>query len=170
MCSATKGTPPVSFSWSRDGQDLSSTANIRLKSDADFSIAVINPTDESSSGNYTCIVKNIYGFDSYSAYLEVEAPPYFKTTNPDTNVVNGGTVTLHCHVLGSPAPRAEWKRTTDKITDELLLTSGRITVQRNGTLIIRDITPEDRGKYTCTADNGIGSVAHTLSLHVRGTM
>ncbi|XP_064488736.1 cell adhesion molecule Dscam1-like isoform X3 [Ornithodoros turicata] len=166
-CSALKGTPPISFSWSKDSQDLSSTANIRFKSDADFSIAVINPTDESSSGNYTCIVKNIYGFDSYSAYLEVEAPPYFHTTHPDTNVVNGGTVKLHCHVLGSPAPRIEWKKTSDKITDELLLTNGRITVQRNGTLIIQDVTPGDRGKYTCTADNGIGSVAHTLSLHVR---
>lgn len=71
-CLVNEGTQPFSFSWSKDGKEVIPAANLRVKVDADFSVAVINPVDENSAGNYTCIVKNIFGFDSYSAYLDVE--------------------------------------------------------------------------------------------------
>lgn len=110
MCFVNEGTQPFSFSWSKDGKEIPPTSNIRAKADVDYSVAVINPVDENSAGNYTCIVKNIFGFDSYSAYLDVEAPPLLKRTSSDMDVVQGNAVNLVCHATGSPQPIVSWTR------------------------------------------------------------
>lgn len=52
-CLVNEGTQPFSFSWSKDGKEVIPAANLRVKVDADFSVAVINPVDENSAGNYT---------------------------------------------------------------------------------------------------------------------
>lgn len=76
----SEGTPPFSFSWFKGSGELASVGNVRITADVDYSVAVINPIDVKSAGNYTCIVKNIHGFDSFSALLEVEG----ETCNPST--------------------------------------------------------------------------------------
>ncbi|KAM7308571.1 hypothetical protein ISCGN_012205 [Ixodes scapularis] len=168
MCLVSEGTPPFSFSWFKGSGELASVGNVRITADVDYSVAVINPIDVKSAGNYTCIVKNIHGFDSFSSLLEVEAPPFFKKTSPDTDVIQGNSVTLTCHATGSPQPRIEWTRTighSDKPED--VRRSHRAQSLPNGTLIIEDVADEDEGKYTCTANNGIGTVSHSLFMHVR---
>ncbi|XP_077539741.1 pro-neuregulin-2, membrane-bound isoform-like [Haemaphysalis longicornis] len=72
VCLVSEGTPPFSFSWSKEGRELQTTDNVKVQAVPEYSVAFINSIDERSAGNYTCIVKNIFGFDSYSAYLDVE--------------------------------------------------------------------------------------------------
>ncbi|XP_049528334.1 neural cell adhesion molecule 1-like [Dermacentor silvarum] len=110
ICLVSEGTPPFSFSWSKEGKELQTSENVKVKAEPEYSVAFINSVDERSAGNYTCVVKNIFGFDSYSAYLDVEAPPVLKKTMSDTNVVQGGSVTLTCHAAGSPKPNVNWSR------------------------------------------------------------
>ncbi|KAK8779361.1 hypothetical protein V5799_019294, partial [Amblyomma americanum] len=110
LCFVSEGTQPFSFSWSKEGKDLQTTENVKVKTESDFSLMIIDAVDEKSAGNYTCIVKNIFGFDTHSAYLDVEAPPLFKKTTGDTNVVQGGSVVLSCHATGSPKPTVSWSR------------------------------------------------------------
>ncbi|KAH6928161.1 hypothetical protein HPB50_012350 [Hyalomma asiaticum] len=169
ICLVSEGTPPFSFSWSREGKEVQATENVKLKAETEYSLMIINSIDEKSAGNYTCIVKNIYGFDSYSAYLDVEAPPVLKKTTPDTNVVQGGSVTLSCHASGSPKPTISWSKPSGTAKETTIFaTNPRMLVSPNGTLIMEDVTEDDAGKYTCRAANGIGSVSHSLYLHVRG--
>ncbi|XP_075552701.1 cell adhesion molecule Dscam1-like isoform X2 [Dermacentor variabilis] len=168
LCFVSEGTPPFSFSWSKDGKEVQTTENVKVKTESDYSLTIISSIDERSAGNYTCIVKNIFGFDTHSAYLDVEAPPVFKKTTADTNVVQGGSVVLSCHATGSPKPTIKWSRPSGA-ADEVTLSAGdsRARVLPNGTLLIDEVTAEDAGKYTCRAHNGIGSVSHSLYLHVR---
>ncbi|KAL3256323.1 hypothetical protein MRX96_046608, partial [Rhipicephalus microplus] len=129
LCFVSGGTPPFSFSWLKDGKEVQTTENLKVKTESDFSLTIISSIDEKSAGNYTCIVKNIFGFDTHSAYLDVEGA-----------------------------------------ADEVPFSASdsRIRAFPNGTVIIDDVTAEDAGKYTCRAQNGIGSVSHSLYLHVRG--
>ncbi|XP_075751455.1 cell adhesion molecule Dscam1 isoform X2 [Rhipicephalus microplus] len=168
ICLVSEGTPPFSFSWSREGKEVQATENVKLKAETEYSLMIINSIDERSAGNYTCIVKNIFGFDSYSAYLDVEASPVFKKTTPDTNVVQGGSVTLSCHATGSPKPTISWSKQTGAAGETTIpATDPRMLASPNGTLAIEDVAEDDAGKYTCRATNGIGSVSHSLYLHVR---
>ncbi|KAH6928692.1 hypothetical protein HPB50_018635 [Hyalomma asiaticum] len=168
ICLVSEGTPPFSFSWSKEGKELQTTENVKVKAEPEYSVAFINSVDEKSAGNYTCIVKNIYGFDSYSAYLDVEAPPVLKKTTPDTNVVQGGSVTLTCHATGSPKPTVKWSKPPGTAGEGASPTdNARMQASPNGTLFIEEVTAEDAGKYTCTAQNAIGSVSHSMYLHVR---
>ncbi|XP_075751458.1 cell adhesion molecule Dscam1 isoform X5 [Rhipicephalus microplus] len=168
ICLVSEGTPPFSFSWSKDDRELQTTENVKVKAEPEYSVAFINSVDEKSAGNYTCIVKNIFGFDSYSAYLDVEAPPVLKKTTPDTNVVQGGSVTLNCQATGSPKPTVNWSRTPATAGGAVVpAAETRMVASPNGTLLIEDVVAEDAGKYTCTARNSIGSVSHSLYLHVR---
>ncbi|KAK8768675.1 hypothetical protein V5799_014860 [Amblyomma americanum] len=168
LCFVSEGTQPFSFSWSKEGKDLQTTENVKVKTESDFSLMIIDAVDEKSAGNYTCIVKNIFGFDTHSAYLDVEAPPLFKKTTGDTNVVQGGSVVLSCHATGSPKPTVSWSRPSGTAIELALpAANSRMQASPNGTLLIEAVTPEDAGKYTCRAHNGLGSVSHSLHLHVR---
>ncbi|XP_075751457.1 cell adhesion molecule Dscam1 isoform X4 [Rhipicephalus microplus] len=169
LCFVSGGTPPFSFSWLKDGKEVQTTENVKVKTESDYSLTIISSIDERSAGNYTCIVKNIFGFDTHSAYLDVEAPPVLKKTTADTNVVQGGSVVLSCQAAGSPKPTVKWSRTTSGTADEVTFSASgsRIRAFPNGTVVIDDVTAEDAGKYTCRAQNGIGSVSHSLYLHVR---
>ncbi|KAL1476844.1 hypothetical protein MTO96_036197 [Rhipicephalus appendiculatus] len=167
VCLVSEGTLPFSFSWSKDGKELQTTDNLHVKAETQYSVVFINSVDERTAGNYTCIVKNIFGFDSYSAYLDVEAPPVLKKTTPDTNVVQGGSVTLSCLATGSPKPSVNWSRSAGTAGVVALAADPRMQASPNGTLLIEEVRAEDAGKYTCTAQNAIGSVSHSLYLHVR---
>ncbi|KAL3218119.1 hypothetical protein MRX96_050867 [Rhipicephalus microplus] len=167
VCLVGEGTLPFSFSWSKDGKELQTTDNVHVKAETQYSVVFVNSVDERTTGNYTCIVKNIFGFDSYSAYLDVEAPPVLKKTTPDTNVVQGGSVTLSCLATGSPKPSVNWSRSSGTAGAVALAANPRIQSSPNGTLLFEGVAAEDAGKYTCTAQNAIGSVSHSLYLHVR---
>lgn len=119
LCFVSEGTPPFSFSWSKDGKEVQTTENVKVKTESDYSLTIISSIDERSAGNYTCIVKNIFGFDTHSAYLDVEAPPVFKKTTADTNVVQGGSVDLSCHATGSPKPTIKWSRPSGMVPDSI---------------------------------------------------
>ncbi|KAH6928160.1 hypothetical protein HPB50_012349 [Hyalomma asiaticum] len=173
LCFVSGGTPPFSFSWLKDGKEVQSTETMKVKTESDFSLTIIDSIDERSAGNYTCIVKNIFGFDTHSAYLDVEGkfpPPVFKKTTADTNVVQGGSVVLTCHATGSPKPTVKWTKPSGAEQEVVLSAAAdsRIRAFPNGTVLIDEVTAEDAGKYTCNAHNGIGSVSHSMYLHVRG--
>lgn len=68
----------MTFSWLRNGADASVVKNVNIQSNTDFSVLTVNPADASSAGNFTCIVKNRAGFDSFTALLDVEGEHLFR--------------------------------------------------------------------------------------------
>lgn len=71
-CHITSGSQPVTFTWLKDGHSLDADGGIRLRTEPEYSLVLLEPVQTSHVGNFTCIAKNRHGFDSYTAVLEVE--------------------------------------------------------------------------------------------------
>ena len=76
--------------------------------------------------------------------LVVVSPPRF-IVKPPAKVFPGvgSTLILHCKATGDPQPVISWKKQDGQ------LPAGRSHQLINGTLVIRDITMNDRGIYKC---------------------
>ena len=83
---------------------------------------------------------------------------------PVPMVVNEtGIATLQCEVKGNPQPQVKWLKQNSS-----LLADKRI-VQSRGGLIIKDVTSQDGGLYTCKARNILGVITSSAALTVQGT-
>lgn len=69
MCMVRNGQAPFKFLWKKDGKDLK---NSDIKVFEKVASLTIDPVEKSSSGNYTCIVSNSFGKNTYSAVLKVK--------------------------------------------------------------------------------------------------
>ncbi|XP_077487055.1 cell adhesion molecule Dscam1-like isoform X7 [Amblyomma americanum] len=149
-CFTTSGTHQVTMSWLKDGNDISAVKNVFVETKRGVSLILIEPVEVSNAGNYTCIAKNRAGFDSYTAVLDVQAPPSWKKTPGDVRVNIGDRAVFECLAHGSPAPKISWKK------QDVLINTGS---SGNGTLLIDEVSSSDGGHYICEADNGIAPVA-----------
>lgn len=71
FCTVKSGDRPFEFEWKKDGNSLEVSPNIIIQSVLDSSVLVIQSVTSESSGNYTCIVKNAFGSDRFTAALTV---------------------------------------------------------------------------------------------------
>ncbi|KAK8775970.1 hypothetical protein V5799_030684 [Amblyomma americanum] len=171
-CLVEAGDAPMTFSWLRNGMDATLTKNVHVNTQADFSILNVSPVDATSAGNFTCIVKNKAGFDSFTAYLDVEAPPEWKREPMDKAGVVGNTVRIECLGSGSPSPKMSWHVEREDGLRQAVSEAipSRATVHANGTLVLHDLDTRDSGQYTCTADNGVAPVLKkTITLKINVT-
>ncbi|GFU16491.1 titin [Nephila pilipes] len=176
-CSAKPpGYPLPEYRWWKEGQE-----KIELSRQANYTLLSAHVSHE---GQYYCQTQNSLGYGSIaSAYLTVYEPvsisiplrPQVLRKETDVNF------SITCRARGKPLPQVQWAHngqtipadsgffkiiTTNNIEDNnvnslqsTLVFEGR--ERKNGRL-----TSEDRGKYTCTYDNGFGDVSSTLSLKV----
>ena len=91
----------------------------------------------------------------------ISAPSIFSP--PLSMVVNETDVaSLQCEVKGNPVPQITWlKENTSVAADKRI-------VQSRGGIIIKDVTSQDGGMYTCVASNILGLVKTSATLTVQG--
>lgn len=70
-CTIRSGDRPVEFQWKKDGILLTQSSNVDIQYIKDSSLLLIETVTSKSSGNYTCIVKNSFGQDQFTASLSV---------------------------------------------------------------------------------------------------
>ncbi|GIY23927.1 down syndrome cell adhesion molecule-like protein Dscam2 [Caerostris extrusa] len=108
---AGKVSPPLTFSWVRDGQTLIESMEVSVRRFDEFSSSItISALREDHSGNYTCIVSNQGGSDSSTVKLRVLVPPTWLRQPYDMSVLSGARVTLNCETAGTPKPTVTWRR------------------------------------------------------------
>ena len=74
-CTAYKGAKPISYTWYHNGNALNPGLGVEIESTRNaLNLAFISATTK-NNGNYTCIAKNAYGSDSYSANLNIQGIP-----------------------------------------------------------------------------------------------
>ena len=103
-------------------------------------------TRKDDSDLYFCSASNLLGSVKKKSLLVVFSPPRF-TVKPPAKVFPGvgSTLILHCKATGDPQPAINWKKQDGR------LPAGRYRQLINGTLVIKDITMNDRGIYKCIA-------------------
>ena len=84
---------------------------------------------------------------------------------PMSVVVNETDIaSLQCKVKGNPAPQVTWLKQNSSISLDK-----RIVQSRDG-LMIRDVTSQDGGVYTCRARNILGIMTSSATLTVQGNL
>ncbi|GFU50497.1 titin [Nephila pilipes] len=160
ICSVRKGGSPLSFIWYKNGRILKESTTINVESNEKFSALHLDPIEDTSVGNYTCVVSNPFGKDNHTAFLSVKAPPTWIKEPENAESIEGENINIPCIATGSPPPNIRmWK-----LDDTEMKYSHRSV---NGSLLFKPIQKFHEGKYACEADNGVGSVLKkTFSLIV----
>ncbi|KAM9364521.1 inactive tyrosine-protein kinase 7 [Pholidichthys leucotaenia] len=118
----------------------------------------------SDAGNYTCIASNsLQGEIRALVTLTVAVYIRFKVEPDNTTVYQGHTAVLHCQATGDPEPHIHWM-VKDKTLD--LSKNPRLQKMPNGSLVIKDVTTEDTGRYTCVAGNSCSIKDRVAQLYV----
>ncbi|XP_072321911.1 neogenin 1a isoform X3 [Eucyclogobius newberryi] len=158
----------VPFSrWEKERQPVKLSGRVvQLPSGA----LVISNASDSDAGLYRCMVESGGASKaSDEAQLTVQpggaeerAPAFIHQPAPVTKAL-GSSVLLPCVLSGAPTPTLRWTL-GDKPLDE---SEGRVEVLAGGVLQISNLTEEDAGVYTCTADGGNASLQAQARLTVQ---
>ena len=74
LCSVEKGSEPFFFEWSKNGQTLRPSPDVkyRIENSKISSTLTIENVARSDAGNYSCLVKNGVGSDSQNIVLKIK--------------------------------------------------------------------------------------------------
>ncbi len=93
----------------------------------------------------------------------------------DQSIINNGSsAVFSCDALASPDHTVSWTFTDFNKTVMDIVSNIKYTIvgdrsgSRLGELTVVNVTYEDRGVYTCSADNTIGTVTASANLTVHG--
>ena len=86
-----------------------------------------------------------------------------------SSVPLGGSITLPCSASAIPQPVITWSRITHYGTENILESSGNLSIDGNNLTVSNVQYFEDDGNYTCTATNSRGTSTAIGRLKVHGT-
>ncbi|XP_052003679.1 ADAMTS-like protein 3 [Xyrauchen texanus] len=171
---ATQGVPPPTLSWSKDGVPLQNTERVSWDRSGEVHISRPGARD---MGIYKCTATNELGSDSETTQVLFAEPPTIAVSQSNMsdlnstslNVVVGGVVsarlganiTLKCPVKGVPQPTVSWHHKEGPL-------SANAHSLLDGSLLLRNLMPQDYGTYFCVAANNIGKSVASSLLHVSG--
>lgn len=92
--------------------------------------------------------------------------PSFKKRPVEAEIIaaEGGNVTINCEPEAAPRLRPIWKK-----DGNLIGTGGRRIILPNGSLLIKPVSREDEGYFTCVSRNSLGEAESTGRLRlIRG--
>ncbi|KAM4869524.1 LOW QUALITY PROTEIN: obscurin-like [Urocitellus parryii] len=147
--------PDTPMHWTKDGKMLPS-ARCQLSYEGCCAQLVITGATQQDGGRYKCEAGGAWS----SSIVRVQARAVrFQEALRDLELPEGGAATLHC-VLSSVVAPMEWHHGED-----VLRSSSKYSLRQEGAvleLVIRDLQPQDGGKYSCSFGDQMTSA--TLSV------
>uniref|UniRef100_A0A8C2WFP1 Ig-like domain-containing protein n=1 Tax=Cyclopterus lumpus TaxID=8103 RepID=A0A8C2WFP1_CYCLU len=131
---------------------------------------VIEQVSVYDRGHYKCIASNPAGADTATVRLQVVAPPpgIVEEKKQQVKVGVNQNLWLPCTGQGSPQPTIHWVlHDGSMLRHNRPASDTRILVYGNGTLHIKDVTPEDSGKYECIATSLTGSERMVVTVSMK---
>ncbi|XP_042345060.1 neural cell adhesion molecule 1 [Plectropomus leopardus] len=161
-CQVT-GKPAVNVYWLRDGEEISTNAEKRVRRLPGNSL-LIEKVKRGDAGTYLCQaqIRARPVNQQLSVSVVVNAPPTVHLREEVKKVVAGpeNNVSLLCLVDGLPKPNISW-------TMPMMFDSSRHQFNSDRSqLTIRSVARDDYGNYICTATNKIAESTATIKLHV----
>ncbi|PSN47234.1 Protein borderless [Blattella germanica] len=151
--------------WYKDGDPLSSIADLQNRFFMDNGSLTIDPTDVSDPGEYTCVVRNVQGEEqTASAYLNVEYKAKVVKALSEVYLPYGRPGILDCHFLSNPPlTNIRWEK--DGFLFDPYNVPG-VFYGKNGSLYFTKVDETHSGKYTCTPGNRLGTEGPSPPINV----
>ncbi|XP_053206714.1 cell adhesion molecule DSCAM-like isoform X4 [Panonychus citri] len=155
-CQSISGSPPLHVTWYKDGNEILDSLSIRIQSNGDPSILIIDSIQSSHSGNYTCKMSNRFGQDSYTSEILVQGSPNWISKPVDVKSTLGDSLTIQCSASGYPKPIIQWKKFQGSwINLSSNGTTNENVQQSSEKLILSNASRDTGGRYGCSVANGI---------------
>ncbi|XP_075253991.1 uncharacterized protein LOC142345665 isoform X8 [Convolutriloba macropyga] len=168
------GKPTPVVKWFRGKEDMSNF-DCEIEHVGPVCALVLDETFPDDEGQYTVVATNEQGSAQSEGFLTVKdprirkisvvgEPPKFVKKPADKEVAEGKSVEFTCKVTGNPLPEVKW---VNKEGEELTQNDDFKLSYKNGvaTLLIKEVIPDDDGKFLCKAVNRVGET--TCSFFVK---
>ncbi|XP_040581591.1 lachesin [Lepeophtheirus salmonis] len=163
-CYAT-GAPPPLISWRRENNAILPTGGVLYRGN----VLKIHSIQKEDRGTYYCVADNGVGkIARRHVVVEVEFPPVVISTTKSIAQAIGYGVELVCHVEAYPAPSITWLKENIVISSNqnYAIDAGFATTDdfTETTVRVRHLDYSQIGKYTCRAQNKLGTNEKTLEV------
>ncbi|XP_039497795.1 basement membrane-specific heparan sulfate proteoglycan core protein isoform X32 [Drosophila santomea] len=154
------------YDWSHDGRSLSSSParNVQIRGN----VLEVRDASERDSGVYTCVAYDVRSRRNFTESARVnierreEVPlgnkPIIETLEQNIMIIQGEDYSITCKASGSPYPTIKWAKVHDYMPENVHI-SGNV-------LSIYGARFENRGVYSCVAENAHGSDLSSTSIDI----
>ncbi|XP_047188554.1 neurofascin homolog (chicken) a isoform X20 [Scophthalmus maximus] len=174
LCNPPPGLPPPFTFWMTSGMSpirQDKRVSMGLNGDMYFSNVIARDADTDYSCNarfpftHTIQQKNPFTLKVHTSRKVAESTPTFLSPSGSQSskmVLRDEHLLLECIAAGLPTPTIKWfKKGGD-------LPGHKVKFEKfNKTLKMVSVSEEDDGEYVCMANNHLGSIRHSIFVHVK---
>ncbi|XP_032592078.1 protein turtle isoform X6 [Drosophila grimshawi] len=148
------GTPTPEILWYKDANPVDPSPTVGIFNDGtELRISTIRHED---IGEYTCIARNGEGQVSHTARVIIAGGAVIMVPPTNQTKLEGEKVIFSCEAKAMPGNvTVRWFREGSPVREVATLET-RVTIRKDGSLIINPISADDSGQYLCEVTNGIG--------------
>lgn len=153
------GNPKPTVSWRKNNYPIQFGSGYEMFPNGTLLIRRATVDD---IGSYTCTADNgVSQQVERSLKLDLREMLVARIENNNGRVVEGGRLTLKCEGRGYPEPTLIWEKQGRPLT-----TNGNVFISSDGRLVIRDVTLDDTGTYSCIVSNSEEKIETSTSVQV----
>ncbi|XP_059615352.1 protein turtle isoform X2 [Phlebotomus argentipes] len=148
------GTPTPEILWYKDANPVEPSSTVGIFNDGtELRISTIRHED---IGDYTCIARNGEGQVSHTARVIIAGGAVIMVPPTNQTKLEGEKAQFTCEAKAMPGNvTVRWFREGISVQEVAALET-RVTIRKDGTLIINPVSADDSGLYLCEVSNGIG--------------
>ncbi|XP_039752240.1 obscurin-like isoform X7 [Pararge aegeria] len=152
----TEADPAPTVTWYKNKTELKESTAVKITSSGSAHSLVITSAARADSGEYSCEIRNVHGSSSDSCLLNVRCAPQFTKRLQDTTAADGDVnVEFTVDVDAFPTPDVKWYLGDVEISEKKSVYT-RVDNGSSHKLVLKEVTSELSGQYTCKVSNEMG--------------